>query len=156
MSTKAPTAGTTDGASDLDQRLIVHATTIVINGRAALISGAAGSGKSALALELIALGAKLVADDRTILEDIDGVLVARAPSPIQGMIEARGVGLLNVDTVPCGNVVLAINMDEEEQSRLPDLRYVTYLGHNIALQHKVNAPYFASAVYQLLTHGRRA
>ncbi len=156
MSTKAPTAGTTDGASDLDQRLIVHATTIVINGRAALISGAAGSGKSALALELIALGAKLIADDRTILEDIDGVLVARAPSPIQGMIEARGVGLLNVDTVPCGNVVLAINMDEEEQSRLPDLRYVTYLGHNIALQHKVNAPYFSSAVYQLLTHGRRA
>jgi len=156
MSTKASIAGTTDSASNLDQRLIVHATTIVIDGRAALITGAAGSGKSALALELIALGAELVADDRTILEDVNRVLVARAPNPIQGMIEARGVGLLNVDTAPCGKIVLVIDMDKEEQSRLPDPRYVTYLGHEIALQYKVNAPYFSSAVYQLLTHGRRA
>ena len=44
---------------------IVHASCVARDGRAVLIRGASGSGKSGLALQLMALGAGLVADDRT-------------------------------------------------------------------------------------------
>ena len=45
--------------------MILHATCVAVDGRGLLILGPSGSGKSALALQLIALGAQLVADDRT-------------------------------------------------------------------------------------------
>jgi len=44
---------------------IRHATTVAVAGRGLMIEGPSGSGKSALALELMAFGAELVADDRT-------------------------------------------------------------------------------------------
>ncbi|MDX5349528.1 MAG: serine kinase, partial [Paracoccaceae bacterium] len=43
---------------------IVHATSVAVDGRGLLILGPSGAGKSSLALRLIALGARLVADDR--------------------------------------------------------------------------------------------
>ena len=45
--------------------MLVHATTIDIAGLGVLVMGASGSGKSDLALRLIAAGALLVADDQT-------------------------------------------------------------------------------------------
>src|SRR5680860_706999 len=44
---------------------VLHATSIAINGCGVLIRGAPGSGKSSLALQLMALGGVLIADDRT-------------------------------------------------------------------------------------------
>ncbi|MFN3389305.1 MAG: HPr kinase/phosphorylase, partial [Allosphingosinicella sp.] len=45
----------------------VHASCVAIGGRAVLIAGRSGSGKSDLALRLIDRGARLVSDDYTIL-----------------------------------------------------------------------------------------
>ena len=45
----------------------LHASAVAIEGRAVLITGPSGSGKSGLALDIIALGARLVADDGVIL-----------------------------------------------------------------------------------------
>ncbi len=42
----------------------LHASAVAVDGRGCLITGASASGKSTLALEMIALGAELVADDR--------------------------------------------------------------------------------------------
>ena len=42
----------------------LHGSVVAAGGRAVLITGAAGAGKTTLALEMIALGAELVADDR--------------------------------------------------------------------------------------------
>ncbi len=71
-------------------REILHATAVAWRGRAVLILGRSGSGKSALALQLMALGCTLVADDGVELAVQEGALVARPPEKIRGMIEARG------------------------------------------------------------------
>ena len=60
---------------------IVHASCVTVQGRGVLITGASGSGKSALALSLMALGADLVADDRVILSLDRGRVMASAPVP---------------------------------------------------------------------------
>lgn len=59
-----------------------------------LLLGASGSGKSDLALRLIAMGAELVADDRTDLFVKRGRLYAKPPMRIAGLLEVRGVGIL--------------------------------------------------------------
>ena len=38
----------------------IHATTVAIDGRGVMIRGGSGQGKSALALQMIAMGAELV------------------------------------------------------------------------------------------------
>src|SRR5581483_2217647 len=58
-----------------------------------LIEGDSGSGKSDLALRALDEGWALVADDRTLLWACEGRLYGRAPDPIAGLIEARGLGV---------------------------------------------------------------
>jgi serine kinase of HPr protein (carbohydrate metabolism regulator) len=71
-----------------------------------LIIGRSGVGKSDLALRLIAAGAQLVSDDRTDLYVRRGQLRARAPKTIAGMIEIRGVGLIDIPYTDEARVVL--------------------------------------------------
>ena len=72
----------------------IHASCVAIGGRGVLLLGKSGVGKSDLALRLIAEGARLVADDRTILFAIRGALHAKAPETIKGLLEIRGVGIV--------------------------------------------------------------
>lgn len=62
--------------------------------RGVLIEGASGAGKSDLALRAIDAGWALVADDRTLVWVSGGRLFGRAPAPLAGLIEARGVGVV--------------------------------------------------------------
>jgi HPr kinase/phosphorylase len=135
----------------------MHATAVAVDGRAVLIRGASGCGKSALGLRLMALGAVLVADDRVILTATDHGVQLSCPDVLLGMIEARGVGLLNAD-VTGGPVALAlvIDMDQVETDRLPRQRSVTLLGHDFPLLHRVDAAHFGDAIWQYLRAGRRA
>ena len=55
----------------------LHASCVAHAGKGILITGSAGSGKSFLALELLARGGRLVADDQTLLEMSQGHLIAR-------------------------------------------------------------------------------
>nr|WP_092809980.1 HPr kinase/phosphatase C-terminal domain-containing protein [Roseivivax marinus] len=135
--------------------LVLHATAVAVDGHAALIQGPSGSGKSVLALEMMARGAVLVSDDRVILRDQDGELVASAPDPIQGMIEARGVGLLGADTVPHAAVCVVVDLTRTESDRLPPRRTVSLLSREVALLHKVEHPHFAAALVQYLKGGRK-
>jgi HPr kinase/phosphorylase len=97
----------------------VHATAVALNGRAVLIRGASGSGKSALALHMIALGAGLIADDRTHLSVRDGTLTASAPATLPALIEARFIGLLPVPLHPAAPVLAVVDMDRSTDERLP-------------------------------------
>lgn len=97
----------------------IHASCVSIAGRAVLIAGLSGRGKSDLALRLIDRGARLVSDDYTIVRRLAGRLVATAPPNIAGRIEVRGVGLLdfpNDEDVPVG---LFIDLDRDAE-RLPE------------------------------------
>ncbi|MCB2151511.1 MAG: hypothetical protein KDE06_10360, partial [Rhodobacteraceae bacterium] len=58
---------------------ILHAACVSLEGRGVLVLGPSGSGKSALALQLMAHGCTLVSDDAVEVRDDDGAPVARAP-----------------------------------------------------------------------------
>ena len=106
----------------------LHASCVALGDRGLLILGRSGAGKSALALNLMALGCDLVADDRTEVTPRDGVLVARAPEPLTGLIEARGIGLLRAPHRAEAPVTLAIDLDQPEPDRLPPFRHITVQG----------------------------
>ena len=59
--------------------LIMHASCVAVQGKGVLILGPSGAGKSSLALQLMALGADLVADDRTEISVQNGAAIARSP-----------------------------------------------------------------------------
>jgi len=81
----------------------VHACALVVGEAGLLIRGPSGAGKSALTLALIGAGARaglfarLVADDRVLLETAHGRLLARPHPAIAGRIEKRGEGLAALD-----------------------------------------------------------
>lgn len=96
----------------------VHASSVAIGGRAVLLAGRSGAGKSDLALRLIDRGATLVSDDYTLVRRTGGRLVATAPGTITGRIEVRGIGLVKRPATPDVPVCLIIDLDGEVQ-RLP-------------------------------------
>jgi len=94
----------------------VHASSVAIDHRAVLITGAPGSGKSSLALRLIEQGAELIADDQTVLshDDGEGVWRASAPPAIRGKLMPRGMDMLTLsfaDGLPVALCLRLISAD---------------------------------------------
>jgi len=98
---------------------MVHASTVAIGGRAVLITGPSGSGKSDLALRLIDRGFKLVSDDQTLIRRVDGRLVASAPPTIAGKLEIRGIGIIEMETEADVPIALVVEL-ANDFARLPD------------------------------------
>ena len=73
----------------------VHATCVARDGRAVLLFGPPGSGKSDLAVRLLDRGWRLVADDQVELTRDGNHLLAAAPRTIAGKLEVRGVGIVS-------------------------------------------------------------
>lgn len=90
----------------------LHATCVAIDGRAVLLLGPSGSGKSDLALRLIDRGAVLVSDDQTDLAATDGTVFASAPTTIAGLIEVRGLGIVALPFAARVPVALAVRLGE--------------------------------------------
>jgi serine kinase of HPr protein (carbohydrate metabolism regulator) len=97
----------------------LHASTVAIDGRAVLIVGPSGSGKSDLALRLIDQGFTLVSDDQTIVRREGDRLIASAPSQIAGKLEVRGIGIVDMPTRTDVPVAVVIELTSDIQ-RLPD------------------------------------
>jgi serine kinase of HPr protein (carbohydrate metabolism regulator) len=97
----------------------LHASTVSLIGRAVLISGPSGSGKSDLALRLLDRGFILVSDDQTIVRKDGSRLVASAPPAIAGKLEVRGVGIVDVERIDNVPLALIVELTGEIQ-RLPD------------------------------------
>jgi hypothetical protein len=87
-----------------------------------LLLGPSGCGKSDLALRLIDEGAKgevrLVSDDRTLLFNAKGRLHAKAPASIKGLLEVRGLGIIQLPVRANVEIVLAVKLGREA-GRLP-------------------------------------
>lgn len=128
----------------------LHATSVSYDGRGLLILGASGSGKSSLALELMALGCDLIADDRTNVAVQDGQIMASCPAAISGQIEARGFGILTASPAPPTPLVCAINLDHSETARLPEPRSLQLMGQSLRLFHKTETSAFPAAIMQYL------
>jgi HPr kinase/phosphorylase len=128
---------------------ILHATCVEAAGRGLLILGPSGSGKSALALQLLGMGARLVADDGCMVRAEGGALIASAPDSIAGRIEARGMGILTLpQSALCAQVPLhlAVDLSREETARLPEPQHRTILGHPLPCVAAVRGPQFAPAL----------
>lgn len=111
----------------------IHATCVVIKGHGVLLRGNPGSGKSDLALRLIDEGAGLVADDYTELSAEDGQLFARAPDSIQGLLEVRGVGIVQIGCVPHVPVAAIFDLVAlADIERLPEPQSETLEGVSVA------------------------
>lgn len=107
------------------RRLVLQASAVAIEGRALLIEGPPGVGKSSLALALIERGAQLIGDDSVTLRagDNDAQLIASAPPNIAGLLEVRGVGLVTLPpAAPCpvALILTLARADENDPERLPD------------------------------------
>lgn len=97
----------------------IQAGCVAIGGRAVLILGKPGSGKSSLALALIDRGAVLVGDDGVTLKAHGDRLIASPPPNIAGLIEVRNVGLITMHTASGVPVALALTLDQQAE-RLPE------------------------------------
>lgn len=97
----------------------LHASCVAIGGRAVLIEGRSGEGKSDLALRLIDRGASLVSDDYTICSRTDGILYGCAPATIAGKIEVRGIGIVELPHVERAPVALIVTI-LDSPPRLPE------------------------------------
>ncbi len=138
------------------ESLVLHASCVAAHGRALLITGASGAGKSALALRMLALGARLVSDDRTQVARQGEGLVARCPADaIRGLIEARGIGLLRADPLEQAKVALVADLDHPEDQRLPPHRTITILGCTLPLVLHPQNDHFPAAMMLYLQHGRQ-
>ena len=96
----------------------LHASCVAIGGRAVLISGRSGSGKSDLTLRLIDRGASLVSDDYSIVRRVGKRLQASAPPNIAGKLEGRGLGLLDFEAVSEAPVCLMVDLARQAE-RMP-------------------------------------
>jgi serine kinase of HPr protein (carbohydrate metabolism regulator) len=97
----------------------LHASTVALDGRAVMISGPSGSGKSDLALRLLDRGFVLVSDDQTLVRKDNGRVLASAPPTIRGKLEVRGVGIVEMETIDNVPLALVVELTSDIQ-RLPD------------------------------------
>ena len=109
----------------------IHASAVLIGARAVLIRGPSGSGKSRLALDLIAAGravgfpsqfpfTRLIGDDRVELVSAGGRLLVRPAPTLAGLLEVRGAGIFRLDHEPCAVVGLVVDLAATDAQRLPE------------------------------------
>lgn len=121
----------------------LHASCVAIDGRAVLITGPSGSGKSDLALRLIDRGAMLVSDDYTNVRRVAGELTAVAPANIFGKIEVRGIGLVEMPFESDVPIALIISISESVE-RMPDDEDTQVIA-GVAIPRALIEPFQASA-----------
>jgi serine kinase of HPr protein (carbohydrate metabolism regulator) len=125
-----------------------------------LLTGASGVGKSELALELLARGHALIADDATEFLRRGETIVGHCPALLSGFLEARSLGILNVRKLfgrrsvrPRAQLSLIVQLDAPSEPltsgmeritgqrgdrqlaglRLPTVSIPIRLGHNLAV-----------------------
>lgn len=135
---------------------LIHASCVALDGRGVLLLGPSGAGKSGLALQLMAFGASLVADDQTEISLRDGHLWAAAPAALRGKIEARGIGILAAEHLRAAPLTLAVDLGQKQVDRLPPHSTITIFGVTLPCLHRSDSAHFPAGILQYLKAGRFA
>jgi len=133
-----------------DVELRVHGTCVALGEKSVLFTGASGAGKSACALGLIAYGARLISDDQVILRSQDESVTAHSIEGYEGLIEARGIGILQIEHQDQAALSYVVDMDTTELQRLPPERFETYFGINIPKIHGRENPALIPSLLTLM------
>ena len=131
----------------------VHASLVEIYSMGVMILGQSGIGKSETTLELIKKGHRLIADDRIDITYVRDELFGEAPELLSGMMEVRGIGIIDVKKMFGINSLIrrkkisyAINLipfeaDKPIERIGNDVQYYNILGVNVPL---INLPVFGA------------
>ena len=110
-----------------------QASCVAIGGRALLIEGPPGSGKSSLALALIDRGAVLIGDDSLLLEARKSRLLAHPHPNTRGLLELRNLGLATFPVCSEAPVALAIRLDESAPRFIEAAGQITIAGITVPM-----------------------
>ena len=129
----------------------LHATCVALFGprgwTGVLLTGPSGAGKSDLALRLMEGGARLVADDATLVWRDGEALHASCPDTIAGRMEVRGLGILSVPARPVVRLGLAAVCADRPPERMPDPQVWSHAGVGLpSLEIDARAPSAAAVV----------
>jgi HPr kinase/phosphorylase len=104
----------------------IHASAVLVGAKALLIRGPSGSGKSRLAWDLLQAAqqgalpfARLVIDDRALVEARAGRLLVRPVPALAGIIEIYGLGIRQVPFEPVAVLGLVVDLAAEDADRIP-------------------------------------
>ena len=104
----------------------IHASAVLVGAKAVLIRGPSGSGKSRLAWDLLLAAqqgalpfARLVIDDRALVEARAGRLLVRPVPALAGIIEIHGLGIRQVPFEPVATLGLVVDLAAEDADRIP-------------------------------------
>jgi serine kinase of HPr protein (carbohydrate metabolism regulator) len=140
----------------MSEGVLRQATCVVVDGRAILIEGEPGSGKTSLALALIEQGGMLVGDDGVALGLREGRVWASPPPNTAGLIEVRNVGLARL---PCGEgpVALVLRLDPSAPRYVEEAGSMELLGQAIPqiLLYPDTSALALRALWALRLHGLR-
>jgi len=112
-------------AETLSETYAIHGVLLRIDGSGVLLGGAAGIGKSELALQLIQRGHALIADDAPVLYRSAAARLTGVCSPVlANFLEVRSLGLLNILAMygaaaiaPCQELDLIITLQQTSGAR---------------------------------------
>lgn len=131
-------------ANEMAPEVRVHGGLIDVHGVGVLITGDSGVGKSEATLELIRRGHRLISDDAVDIKEVDGILRGYCPEITFGMMEVRGIGIIDINglyglssTLTTKKIELIVHLQrwegEEEgvYDRLGISEYQNILGVNV-------------------------
>lgn len=111
-------------------RVLVYATAVIPASAslpfgapvesAVLLLGDSSAGKSDVALRLIAMGARLLADDQSALSVESGRLHAESVDAAHGHIEIRGIGIVKIPAARRVPVLFCVRLTQDAPPRLPE------------------------------------
>jgi HPr kinase/phosphorylase len=136
------------------ETVTVHGSAVALRDYGVLITGDSGSGKTSLAVELLSLGAELVADDWVRVERAPaGGLVMSPPEPIAGLMELRGIGMVRLPHADQAPLLAVVDMNREPGARLPETEARRLLGMRFPVICGRGRDRLAPAIYAVMRGG---